>query len=445
MEKTLDVKDIEKFQKAFDADPRNTLAMNAVTRSDIADVSLSREATTRVVHTYSHLIKTGAASAQGETGRCWVFAAMNTFRILAMEKLNLKDFELSQTYLMFWDKVEKANYFLENVIETRKEPLDGRLVMWLLSNIIPDAGQWDMLVNLVKKYGVVPKTAMPETKSSMASRSMNGRLIEKLREYAKELRDMDEGGASLEELRAAKSCMMEEFYRMVCIHLGKPPMSFTWEWRDKDNQFHRRGKITPQEFFDEYVGFDLDSMVCLINAPTEDKPYNRMYTVEYLGNVVGGQPVRYLNVDIETMKKATKEMIADGHPVWFGCDSSKMANRELGVYDLDIYDYGTVYNTVFGLDKAGRLDYGQSRMVHAMVLEGVDIDEEGNTTKWRVENSWGTKPGDKGFYMMTDAWFDAYMYEVMVDKRYLSDELLEALETEPIVLKPWDPMGALAL
>jgi bleomycin hydrolase len=239
--------------------------------------------------------------------------------------------------------------------------------------------------------------------------------------------------------------MMEEFYRMVCIHLGTPPMKFLWEWRDKDNQFHRRGEITPQKFFDEYVGFDLDSMVCLINAPTVDKPYNRMYTVEYLGNVVGGQPVRYLNVDIETMKKAAKEMIVDGHPVWFGCDSSKMANRELGAYDLDIYDYGTVYNTEFGLDKAGRLDYRQSRMVHAMVLEGVDIDEEGNPTKWRVENSWGTKPGDKGFYMMTDAWFDAYMYEVMVDRKYLSEELLKALETEPIVLKPWDPMGALAL
>ena len=197
MDKSLRKEDIERFQKAFEADPRNTLAMNAVSRSDIAEVSLSRRATTKVVHTYSHFIRTGTASAQGATGRCWIFAAMNTFRIYSMERLNLKDFEFSQSYLMFWDKVEKGNFFLENIIETRKEPLDGRLVMWLLSNIVPDAGQWDMLVNLVKKYGVVPKTVMPETKSSMASRSMNGRLIEKLREYAKELREMDEGGASL--------------------------------------------------------------------------------------------------------------------------------------------------------------------------------------------------------------------------------------------------------
>ena len=444
MKRILSKEDVERFSSAFDVDPRNLLALNAVTNNDINTTALNWEAVKSIDHTYSHLIKTASATSQGATGRCWIFAGLNTLRIEAMKKLNLKEFELSQSYLMFWDKLEKANYFLENIIETRNEPLDGRLVMWLLANIIPDAGQWDMFVNLVKKYGVVPKTVMPETKSSSASRGMNSRLISKLREYAKMLRDMNERGASLEEIREAKSEALEEFYRMLCIHMGKPPKSFYWEWRNKDNVFHRHGWITPQEFFKEYVGFDLDAMVCLINAPTKDKPFNKMYTVQYLGNVVGGQIVRYLNVDIEAVKKAAVEMVKDSQAVWFGADAGKRSHRDLGVFDPNIYNYGTVYGTEFKLDKAARLDYGHSRMTHAMVFTGVDIDEEDEPMKWRVENSWGPQVGDKGFYTMTTRWFEEYVYEVMIHKKYLSKELLEVLDTEPIVLKPWDPMGALA-
>jgi bleomycin hydrolase len=444
MDDELRKEDIDRFSVSFEADPKNILAMNAVTKNEIREVALNRAAVSGVDHTYSHLIKTGKATAQGQTGRCWIFAGLNMLRIYAMERLGLKDFELSQTYFMFWDKLEKANYFLENIIETRDEPLDGRVVMWLLSHIVPDAGQWDMFVNLVEKYGVVPKKFMPETKSSMASRQMNGRLVEKLREWARDLRVMSEGGASVGEMRTAKDCMLEEFYRMLRIHLGTPPTRFYWEWRDKDDVFHRRGWITPREFYEEYVGFDLDSMACLINAPTRDKPYNRMFTVQYLGNVVGGHGVRYLNVPIGVMKKAAAEMVKDGHPVWFGADAGKASYRDLGVFDPEIYDYGTVYGTEFGLDKAERLDYGQSRMTHAMVFTGVDIDEGGGPRRWRVENSWGEEPGDKGFYTMVDGWFDEYCYEVMVDKKYLSEELLKVLDTEPLVLKPWDPMGALA-
>jgi len=444
MNRVLNDKDVERFSASFEKDPKNILAMNAVTQSDIRETALNREVVNRIDHTYSHLIKTGKATAQGQTGRCWMFAGLNILRIEAMKKLNLKEFELSQPYLMFWDKLEKANYFLENIIETRGEPLDGRLVMWLLAHIIPDAGQWDMFVNLVKKYGVVPKPVMPETKSSGASRFMNTCLTTKLREYARDLRAMHEGGASLEEMRKAKGCLLEEYYRMLRIHLGTPPSSFYWEWRDKDDVFHRHGEITPQEFFEEYIGFDLDSMACLINAPTKDKPYKRMYTVQYLNNVVGGQEVRYLNIDIETMKKAAGEMVKDGHAVWFGADAGKMSHRDMGVFDPNIYDYERVYGIEFKLDKAARLDYGHSRMTHAMVFTGVDIDEDGKPRKWRVENSWGDRVGDKGFYTMSDRWFEEYTYEVMIQKKYLSEELLKVLVTEPIVLKPWDPMGALA-
>ena len=444
MENRIRTEDIGRFAATFDAEPRNRLALNAVTRNGIGAVALSREAVNRIHHTYSHLIETPEATDQKRTGRCWLFAGLNTFRLAAMKKMNLESFELSQAYPMFWDKLEKANFFLENIIETRTEPLDGRLVTWLLSDPLPDAGQWDMFVNLIKKYGVVPKPVMPETNSSSESWPMNGVLIAKLREYAWVLREMHERGASVEEMHRAKGEMLTEFYKMLSIHLGKPPSSFFWEWRDKDKQFHRHGDITPTEFFEQYVDVDLDDMVCLINAPTKDKSYNTLYTVQYLGNVVGGQIVRYLNVDIETLKKAAVAMVVDGQAVWFGCDVGKMLERNLGVLDLDVYDYELVYGTAFRLDKAGRLDYGHSRMTHAMVFTGVDLDDAGAPVKWRVENSWGTEHGDKGSMVMTDRWFDEFLYEVTVSKKYLSPELLEVLDTVPVVLPPWDPMGALA-
>ena len=444
MEKQIRDKDVEHFAVAFEAEPRHRLALNAVTRNGIGAVALNRQVVNQIDHTYSHLIETPEATHQRNSGRCWLFAGLNTFRLAAMEKMNLESLELSQAYLMFWDKLEKANFFLENIIETRNEPLDGRLVMWLLSDPLPDAGQWDMFVNLVKKYGVVPKAVMPETDSSSNSRPMNTLLVAKLREYAWTLREMHRRGDSVKEMRQTKGEMMAEFYRMLSIHLGRPSPSFFWEWRDKDQVFHRHGEIRPTEFFKQYVGVDLDEMVCLINAPTQDKPYNKLYTVQYLGNTVGGQIVRYLNVDIETLKKATADMILEGQAVWFGCDVGKMFEREMGVLDLQVFDYELVYGSPFKLDKAGRLDYGHSRMTHAMVFTGVDLDASGQPIKWRVENSWGTEIGDKGSMLMTDRWFDEYLYEVTVSKKTLPPELLPVLDSEPVVLPPWDPMGALA-
>ena len=444
MEKWIMTEDVGRFELTFDADPKNLLALNAVAKNGVSAVALSRQTVSRVDHTFSHWIETAEATDQKRTGRCWLFAGLNLFRLAAMQRMNLEGFELSQAYLMFWDKLEKANFFLENIIAVRDEPLDSRLVVWLLAAPIADAGQWDMFVNLVKKYGVVPKSVMPETRSSSNSRPMNSVFVGKLREYASVLRGMSEEGASEESLRQAKGGMMGEFYKILAIHLGKPPSSFFWEWRDKDKKFHRHGDITPIEFFDQYVGVDLDDYVCLINAPTADKPFNTLYTVQYLGNVVGGQNVRYLNVDIPTLKKAAVDMIVDGQAVWFGCDVGKMLEREVGALDLDVYDYDLVYGTSFKLDKAGRLDYGHSRMTHAMLFTGVDLDDAGVPLKWRVENSWGTKYGDKGYLVMADAWFDEYLYEVTVKKQYLSPGLLAVLDTEPLVLPPWDPMGALA-
>jgi bleomycin hydrolase len=405
---------------------------------------MNREAVVRCNHTFSHVVSAGEATSQNASGRCWIFAGLNTFRMAAAEAMKLENFELSQNYLMFWDKLEKANYFLESMLATLDEDTDSRLIMWLVQNPIQDGGQWDMFVNLVRKYGVIPKDAMPETESSSSTGVMNERITLKLREYAARLRAAWRSGMTLDALRADKAAMLDEVYRMLCIHLGTPPASFLWQWRDKDKEFHRDGVMTPQEFMGKYVKLPLDDMVCLIHCPQSSKRYNTVYTIGYLGNVVEGDLIRYLNVELDVMKAASVAMLRDGKPVWFGCDVGKMFDRDLGLMDVDLFEYEPVYGLEFGLDKAERLDYGQSAMNHAMVFTGVDLDDDGNPTKWRVENSWGDKAGQKGFMVMTDRWFDEYNYEVAVERKYLTPELLDILTMEPVKLPPWDPMGALA-
>jgi bleomycin hydrolase len=410
----------------------------------IANVALSRKEADLINYTFSNLIESPNVTNQEASGRCWLFAGLNLLCMEAMEKLNLKTFELSETYQMFWDKLEKANYFLENIIETRNEPLDSRILLALLADPLSDGGQWEMFADLVEKYGVVPKSFMPETVSSSDSGAMDTLLESKLREHAKQLRDGHAGGSSVEELRKSKHGLLEEFYRMLAIHLGRPPDSFYWEWLDRDKVFHRDGEMTPIAFYKKYVSFDLDDLVCLINAPMKDKPYNKLYTVQYLGNVIGGRNVSYLNVDMETLKRAAADMIKDNHAVWFGCDVDQMLDVANGAMDLSVYDYGIVYGTDFKLDKGGRLEYRNSTMTHAMILTGVDLDKAGKSTKWRVENSWGATVGDKGYMCMTDKWFDEYLFEVIIRKKYLPQNILDVLGTKPIVLPPWDPMGAIA-
>jgi bleomycin hydrolase len=285
---------------------------------------------------------------------------------------------------------------------------------------------------------------MPETESSSSSAQMNDRITQKLREYACVLRASYRAGDTMESLRSRKSSMVSEVYRMLCTHLGEPPTEFHWQWRTKEKVFHRDGTVTPQQFYEKHVGIDLDSMVCLIHCPMESTPLNKLYTVSFLGNTIEGRETCYLNVDLDTMKRAAVAQLKDERPVWFGCDVGKSFDRDLGLMDAELYDYEGVYRTPFALDKAQRLDYGASQMTHAMVFTGVDLDENDKPLKWRVENSWGDKHGDKGFMVMTDKWFDEFNYEVVVDKKYLSAETLAILDTAPEVLPPWHPMGALA-
>ncbi|GAB4074732.1 aminopeptidase C [Barrientosiimonas marina] len=436
---------IERFTDDFRSNPQHKVLMNAIKQNGINAVAMDQDAEVNMQQTFSHEIKSDKITDQKQSGRCWMFAGLNTLRHEVANNCNLKSFELSENYLTFWDKFEKANYLLESILDTLDEPLDSRIVQWLLMDPIQDGGQWDMFTSLVDKYGVMPKYVMPETYHSSRSGAMNELVTQKLREDAAKLRKQyQEEGVSPESLRDQKPALLNEIFRMLAHFLGEPPKRFDFEYRDKDETFHRDTNITPQEFYQKYVTINLHDYVSLINAPTEDKPFGRTFTVKYLGNVSGGQDVFYLNVPMETLKEATKQQIENNEPVWFGCDVTKMLNSKSGILDTAMYDYESALDVSMNLTKAEQLDYGNSQMTHAMVLQGVNIAEDGNPNRWKVENSWGEKPGKDGYFVMSDDWFNEFMYQVVVRKDYLPEELQTALNQEPIALEPWDPMGSLA-
>lgn len=444
MDKMLSLECLEGFEKNFDADRKNYVAMNAVVGNGVKASAKNYETERNARYDFSINLEQGKITNQKRSGRCWMFAALNCLRFQVMKKLDLENFELSQNYTLFYDKLEKANYFLESILNTLDEPTEGRMIAYLLAAPLNDGGQWDMLTAIVSKYGLVPKEAMPESAASSDTGEMVSYMTEKLREYACVLRKSYKAGKSADELREMKNEMMQNIYNMLCICLGKPPKTFDFEYRDKDKNFHRDLNLTPQAFYEKYIGLNLDDYISLINAPTDDKPYYRSYSVEHLGNVWEGRQVRYVNLPIEELKKAAIAQMQDGEPVWFGSDVGQCSNRN-GIMDLDIYKVEDLFGTTFGMNKAERLDYRQSLMTHAMVFQGVNLDENGRPNRWRVENSWGEDAGKEGYYVMSDRWFDEYTYQVVVNKKYLPKEALEAYESEPIMLKPWDPMGSLAI
>ena len=432
-----------RFQGGFESQRAYQIAQNAVTQVTADDVALNRRIVTSTDNTFSHVLDDWAVTNQKSSGRCWMFAGMNLLRVGAMRAMNLKEFEFSQNFTLFWDKIERANYFLEAILQTSDRPVDDRTVATLLSSPLGDGGQWNMFVNLVRAHGLVPKAFMPETESSSNTRRMNTILVAKLREAAKELRGLRGTGRDLEAARARKIELLDVIYRIASIHLGTPPARFEWQWNDKDRVFHRDGEMTPQEFAQKYIEIPLDDYVCLVNDPRPSSPLGRTFTVEFLGNVVGGGIVKYLNIDIPLMKQIARRTIEDGEPVWFGCDTSKMMRRDLGIWDLDLFDYASLYDTEFTLDKAARLQYHQTAMNHAMLFTGVDV-VDGQTRRWRVENSWGADTGRKGFFVMNDSWFDEHTFEIAARRGALPPELRDAIDQEPIVLPAWDPMGSLA-
>ena len=434
----------DKLYAAYEANPKFAAMENAISHNGLLASLEKRSSAVENTPVFSLDLTKDKVSDQKASGRCWMFAALNTFRHKMIAGFQLEDFELSQAHTFFWDKYEKSNWFLEQVLATADQELTNRKVKFLLDTPQQDGGQWDMVVSLFEKYGVVPKSVYPESISSSDSRELNQILNKLLRQDAQILRELAAEGAESAELQAKKEELLQEVFNFLAMNLGLPPRQFDFSYRDKDNHFHSESGLTPLTFYQKYVDLKLDDYVSIINAPTADKPYGRSYSVEMLGNVVGSKPVRYLNVEMDRLKELAIAQMQAGETVWFGSDVGQSSNRKEGVMAEGMHDFTASMDIGLTQDKAGRLDYSESLMTHAMVLTGVDLDENGKAKKWKVENSWGEKVGNKGYFVASDAWMDEYTYQIVVRKEFLTAAELAAYEEEPIVLAPWDPMGALA-
>ena len=439
----LSVEDLQSLRDSFTADETNRIAMNAVTAAGIDKVAKNYDRARLLQRRFSTIVDNGEATHQDRSGRCWLFSSLNVARFVAKKNMNLEQFEFSQNYAMYYDKLERVNYFLKDMacLVEAGEPEDSRLVQHLLREVMGDGGQWTMAMNVYKKYGAVPKDLFPETESSKNTDPMNNKLCKLLRQA---VAHMYENPENIDQI--VKNAT-EAGHRILTIHLGEPPVSFDWEWTDKDDEFHRDGEITPVEFWKKYVGSaDLESYVCLVDDPRKEHPKGRKIAIEHLGNVVGGDATEYLNVPNQFMKDCVRRVLVEqGIPVWFGAECGPMMDREAGAWATDLFEYDRVYGVRFDLSKEQRVRFGDSAMDHAMAFAGVDVADDGTTTRrWRVENSWGAKIADKGYFIMSDDWFTEYVYEVAVPKALLPEEYQKALEEPAISLPAWDPMGALA-
>ena len=372
------------FRKAFEQNSKQIALQRGVVKNGIRASAENIQTHVENTPVFSIDLATGKVANQKQSGRCWMFAALNTFRHKLLTTFQLKDFELSQNYTFFWDKYEKANYFYENILNTADQPVTSREVAFLLQTPQQDGGQWDMIVSLFQKYGVVPKSVMPESSNSSNSRDLNNYLNKLLRKHAVLLRQMVLEEATEEEIQANREAMLQEVYNLLAISLGTPPTVFDFEYRDEEKNYHLDQGLTPQSFYDKYVDVDLDEYISIINAPTEDKPFMKSYTVDMLGNVVDGKQVKYLNLEMEDFKALAVKQLEQGESVWFGCDVGQSSTRDSGIMALDAYDVEDLFDVDLTMTKAERLDYGESLMTHAMVLTGVDLID-GQAKKWKVE------------------------------------------------------------
>ncbi len=438
------------------SDSKERAIMNAITQVGVREATLDREVVNDVDDVYRCVVKNHCSVPnQKSSGRCWMFAGLNVARMKMIEAHDLPEsFELSQTYLYFHDKMERLNYYLNATIETLDRDFDDRLVKELNSAPLNDGGQWDMLSNLIAKYGMIPKSKMGEFFHSEESRFMNRFLTREARSYAAELRAMR--GASEEELRIKQREFVADFRGKLVKFCGEPPKTFDWNTRDKEKNVLHEDDITPLAFYEKYVKsvFDPEQYICLIHDPRSDHPYNKLYTVEYLGNVQEGHSIRYLNLPIEELKAYTLLSLRDhDEPVWFGMDVGKNSSSNIGIIHPNLYAEADAFGKVSQMDKATRLLMGESAMTHAMVIDGVDLrgsEEEPEVVKWRVLNSWGEERCAKGYFHLVDRGRNGedgweYVYEVLIPKKLLKPEHLSTLNEEPTVLPLWDPMGALAL
>lgn len=463
-EKAIDRRLLKQYAEDFNADRANLVAANAAVSAGVLEAAADYKGQRSLPRDFSIELKQGSITNQRRSGRCWMFASLNTLRYELMHAWNLDDFEFSETYLFFWDAMEKSNTYLENVLATLDEPTDSRIFQEINDGPADDGGWWQMFADLVNKYGLVPKNAYPESANSKDSDAFKQYLNSKLREFAADLRDRHAAGTSIDELRTLKNEDMSTVYRMCAIALGEPPETFDFLVRtsdddkkdaDSDRKDKKAGKpksgkderrqirefgITPVEFYRKYVPLDVNDLATLCNVPMESRPFNRRYRIRFTANVAEAGDMEFINVPLDVFKKAAVDQISAGHPIWFACDCTQFSLRSAGYFDCDSVRVDQLFGTEFTLDKAQGLEYGDSPSDHAMTLTGVNLDANGRPNRWKVENSWGKDNGDDGYYVASDAWFDRYVTEIIIRREYLDEATRALLATEPVELDPWEPL-----
>ncbi|MBQ6388334.1 MAG: C1 family peptidase [Mogibacterium sp.] len=430
------------FRDSYHQDAAAKIYSAAVSSTEFEKVTFDPVAAAVLQDHFTIDLHTSAVTDQKKTGRCWLFASMNLFREKVAENCNMERAELSGCYLAFWDKFEKINFFLEAAIDTADLPSDDRTIDWLYGGI-GDGGQWDMMTAVVRKYGVVPFEVMPDNAQSTDTRRHWALLNSRLRKDMVEVRRLTAEKGE-EAARARKEEMLSAYFRALCILYGEPPAKFDYTYEDKDKNYHIDRGITPLEFYNKYVGIDLSDYVSVINSPTADKPFGKSYTVKYLGSTVE-QGVRYLNLPMSKLEMIVVEQLRAGEPVWFGSDCGKYGSGKTGIWDPDSYTAEKMLGLDTTMSKEDRLDFCDSKMNHAMVITGVNLDENGRPDRWKIQNSWGEESGHKGYFIGSEKWFYEFVYQIVINKKYLTEEQIAAYESDPVVLEPWDPMGALAL
>jgi len=429
------------IEKSYASDPKNNIVRHALSREQITSAIYESGALGDIAPVWSINLKTLPVCNQRRSGRCWIFAGLNILREIIAKKCGLREFQLSQNYISLYDKIEKANFALETILELGDRDHDDRELHFILSCPVSDGGQWDMFVNLVKKYGLVPQNKFPETFQSENTQENDFLVNAAIRRFASEAAPLLKAGKK-EEARALKEEVMEKIYHLFLNCFGVPPKTFDFEYEnDKGYQVERN--LTPHSFFEKYIGEKIDAYQSIINSPTSDKPFMKNFTIEYLGNVKEGKEINHLNLPMDRIKELIIKQLEAGEPVWFGSDVGFYRDGKLYGWDDKSFDYENTFGLGVEFGKADMLDYWHSAMNHAMVITGVNL-VEGHANRWKIENSWGSEPALKGYYIMSETWFDKFVYQAVILKELLSEEELAATKEEPIKLHPWDPMGTLA-
>jgi bleomycin hydrolase len=414
-------------------DSRFRAAQNALAQTDGRKLTPDWEKINSVDGLFSTRLKDQKITDQRSSGRCWMFSALNILRPVASKALNGTDIEFSQNYLFFYDKLEKANLFLESVIRLKDKPFTDRYMEFLLRQPVQDGGNWLGFIELVKKYGVVPKEVMPETFSSSNSGTVNKVLGMRLKQYALKLRNE----TAPERIAEVKLQALKDVYRILAMNFGLPPTTFTWRYEGENKQVSARKTYTPQQFYRDVVHEALDDYYALYSIPT--LAFDKKYEIDLDKAVYDRPNMFFVNCGLETIKDLARKCLLDNEPVWFGCDVGEETNAEAGIMMPGVYDYASLYGMDFSMSRKELFETYSSTPNHNMVFTGVDI-VDGKPAKWLVENSWGDKSGKKGYLSMTDAWFDKYVQVIVVHKKYIPEKILGLFDTRPEMLPPWDPM-----